>query len=94
MSEGRGLFLFPIAAAHELISLGKASEMDIVLDLWLHTIYQDSQVQGSDKGPVVYFRNGTGNPLTNFSDLALRWGISKSTVSRIFNKLEKLDYLS
>ena len=89
-----GFFFFPIAAAHELISLGKASEMDIVLDLWLHTIYQDSQVQGSDKGPVVYFRNGTGNPLTNFSDLALRWGVSKSTVSRIFNKLEKLDYLS
>ena len=55
MSEGRGLFLFPIAAAHELISWEKASEMDIVLDLWLHTIYQDSQVQGSDKGPVVYF---------------------------------------
>ena len=68
--------------------------MDIVLDLWLHTIYQDGQVQGSDKGPVVYFRNGTGNPLTNFSDLAQRWGISKSTVSRILNKLENRDYLS
>lgn len=89
-----GFFFFPIAAAHELISLGKASEMDIVLDLWLHTIYQDNQVQGSDKGPVVYFRNGTGNPMTNFSDLALRWGISKSSVSRVINKLEKMDYLS
>lgn len=89
-----GFFFFPIAAAHELISLGKCSEMDIVLDLWLHTIYQDGQVQGSDKGPVVYFRNGTGNPLTNFSDLAQRWGISKSTVSRILNKLENRDYLS
>lgn len=89
-----GFFFFPIAATHELISLGKCSEMDIVLDLWLHTIYQDIQVQGSDKGPVVYFRNGTGNPLTNFSDLAQRWGISKSTVSRILNKLENKDYLS
>lgn len=89
-----GFFFFPIAAAHELISLGKCSELDIVLDLWLHTIYQDNQVQGSDKGPVVYFRNGTGNPLTNFSDLARRWGISKSTVSRILNKLEGMDYLS
>lgn len=89
-----GFFFFPIATAHELISLGKASEMDIVLDLWLHTIYQDGQVQGSDKGPVVYFRNGTGNPITNFSDLALRWGISKSTVSRVISKLEKLGYLS
>lgn len=89
-----GFFFFPIAAAHELISLGKCSELDIVLDLWLHTIYQDNQVQGSDKGPVVYFRNGTGNPLTNFSDLARRWGISKSTLSRILNKLEGMDYLS
>lgn len=89
-----GFFFFPIAAAHELISLRKCSELDIVLDLWLHTIYQDNQVQGSDKGPVVYFRNGIGNPLTNFSDLSRRWGISKSTVSRILNKLEGMDYLS
>ena len=78
-----GFFFFPVAAVHELISMGKCSEMDIVLDLWVHAIYNDRQVQGSELGPVVYFRNATGNPLTNFSDLALRWGISKATVSRI-----------
>lgn len=56
--------------------------MDIVLDLWIHAIYNDEQVQGSDIGPVVYFRNCTGNPLVSYTELALRWGISKSTVSR------------
>lgn len=92
--EDVGFFFFPITSAHERISLGKSSEMDIVLDLWLYTIYQDSQIQGLDKGPVVYFRNGTGNPLTNFSDMAQRWEISKATVSRLLNKLESMDYLS
>ena len=89
-----GFFFFPIAAVHELISMGKCSEMDIVLDLWVHAIYNDGQVQGSELGPVVYFRNCTGSPLTNFSDLALRWGISKATVSRILNKLQDKEYLS
>ena len=68
--------------------------MDIVLDLWIHAIYNDEQVQGSDIGPVVYFRNCTGNPLVNYAELALRWGISKSTVSRILNKLQDKEYLS
>ncbi|MCM1232861.1 MAG: MarR family transcriptional regulator [Ruminococcus flavefaciens] len=89
-----GFFFFPVAAVHELISMGKCSEMDIVLDLWIHAIYNDGQVQGSELGPVVYFRNCTGNPLISFSDLALRWGISKSTVCRILNKLQDKDYLS
>ena len=66
--------------------------MDIVLDLWVHAIYNDGQVQGSELGPVVYFRNCTSSPLTNFSDLALRWGISKATVSRILNKLQDKEY--
>lgn len=89
-----GFFFFPVAAVHELISMEKCSEMDIVLDLWVHAIYNDGQVQGSELGPVVYFRNYTGSPLTNFSDLALRWGISKATVSRILNKLQDKEYLS
>ena len=89
-----GFFFFPVAAVHELISMGKCSEMDIVLDLWIHAIYNDSQVQGSELGPVVYFRNCTGNPLTSCSDLSLRWGISKVTVSRILNKLQEKEYLS
>ena len=87
-------FFFPISAVHELISMGKCSEMDIVLDLWIHAIYNDEQVQGSDIGPVVYFRNCTGNPLVSYTELGLRWGISKATVSRVLNKLQNKEYLS
>lgn len=89
-----GFFFFPIEAVHELISIGKCSEMDIVLDLWIHTIYNDEQVQGSAIGPVVYFRNCTGNPLISYTELGLRWGISKATVSRILTKLQNKEYLS
>lgn len=89
-----GFFFFPIAATHELISMGKCSEMDILLDLWIHAIYNDEQVQGSKIGPVVYFRNCSGNPLISYTELGLRWGISKATVSRILTKLQKKEYLS
>lgn len=89
-----GFFFFSIATAHELISIGRCSEMDIVLDLWLHAIYQDAQIQGSDIGPIIYLRNGTCSPITSFSELGFRWGISKSTVSRILKKLEQKEYLS
>ena len=89
-----GFFFMPIAVATELISYGKASEMDVVLDLWLSAIYKDSQVLGSEVGPAVYLRNGTGNPLLNYSDLAQRWGLSRSTVGRLLKKLADLDYLT
>lgn len=89
-----GFFYFPVAIVHELISLGKCSEMDIVLDLWIHAIYNDEQVQGSDLGPVVYFRNCSGNPLISYTELGLRWSISKATVSRVLRKLQNKEYLS
>ena len=68
--------------------------MDIVLDLWIHAIYNDEQVQGAEIGPVVYFRNYTGNPLISYTELGLRWGISKATVSRVLTKLQNKEYLS
>lgn len=71
----------------------RCSEMDIVLDLWFNTIYNDEQVQGSNLGPVVYMRNGTGNPLVSYQKLSHRWGISKSTVSRYLKKLSDLGYI-
>lgn len=64
-----GFFFFPVAAVHELISMEKCLEMNIVLNLWVHAIYEDGQVQGLELELVVYFRNATGNPLT--SGLAL-----------------------
>lgn len=61
----------PVTTAAELVSAGRCSEMDIVLDLWLSTVYNDEQVQGSEVGPVVYLRNGTGLPVLNYSELAV-----------------------
>ena len=34
-----GFYFFPITKVHELISIGKCSEMDILLDLWIHAVY-------------------------------------------------------
>ena len=53
-----GFFFLPMSAASRLLSLGKCSEMDTLLDLWLNAIYNDHQVAGSEAGPVVYLRNG------------------------------------
>jgi hypothetical protein len=89
-----GFFFFPMSAATELVSTGKCSEMDAVLDLWLNTIYNDEQVQGSEIGPVVYLRNGTGCPLVSYADLAARWGVSKTTAGRYLKKLSEQGYLS
>lgn len=68
--------------------------MDALLDLWINTVYNDEQVQGSDAGPVVYLRNGTGSPLLGYTELAQRWGVSKATVGRYLGKLRELDYIS
>ena len=92
--KNNGFFFFPVAQAHELVSMGRCSEIDIVLDLWIHTVYKEEKVRGSNEGPVVYFRNCTGDPFVSYAALAERWGLSKSTVGRILNKLETLNYLT
>lgn len=89
-----GFFFFPIYRVSEFVSMSKCSEMDIILDLWMHTIYNDEQVQGSDVGPVVYFRNESGMPFVAYSELAQRWGLSKATVGRVLKKLAQQEYLS
>ena len=73
--------------------MGKCSEMDAVLDMWINTIYNDEQVQGSDIGPVVYFRNGTGNPFLSYDVLAKHWGLSKTTAGRYIQKLKENGYI-
>ena len=88
-----GFFFFPYRLVSEFIGSGKCSEMDIVLDLWLNTIYNDSCIPGSDVGPVVYFRNGSRSPLIGYEDLGKRWGVSKSTAGRIVRKLEEGGYI-
>ena len=89
-----GFYFMPLAIAKELIKSGKCSETDILLDLWLSAIYNDKRVQGSEIGPVVYLRNGTGVPVVSYSELSVRWSISKATVSRVLKKLELANYIA
>ena len=89
-----GFFFFPISFGKRLMEDKRCSERDILMDLWLNTIYKDERVRGSEIGPVVYIRNGSGDPLTSCSSLALRWGISKTTASRILTRLDRLGYLN
>lgn len=91
--KDNGFFFLPIYKAHELISITKCTEMDIILDLWVHAVYNDPHVDGSELGPVVYYRDLSSNPLQSYSALAERWGLSKSTVCRILNKMDGLGYL-
>lgn len=88
-----GFFFLPISTANELVGFGRCSEMDALLDMWINAIYNDKQVQGSENGPVVYIRNGTGNPLVGYAELAERWGVSKATASRYLKKLRELDFI-
>ena len=85
-----GFFFLPIATATELTNLTRCSEMDALLDLWINTVYNNQEVQGSESGPVVYFRNSTGSPLVSYSELGQRWGVSKATASRYLQKLQAL----
>ena len=87
-----GFFFLPISVANELVSAGRCSEMDAMLDLWINTVYNDTQVQGSEVGPVVYMRNGTGSPLSGYAELAQRWGVSKATAGRYLRKMQELGY--
>lgn len=89
-----GFFFLPVATAAELIGAKRPSEMDVLLDLWINTVYNEAQVQGSEVGPVVYMRNGTGSPLISYAELARRWGISKATVGRYLSKLSDLGYIT
>jgi len=93
--KDNGFFFFPFDYLELFLAQEvKWSEKDIVMDLWLNTIYNDNRVDGSKVGPVVYFRNGTGNPRTTYSNLAKRWTSSKATVSRVLEKLQDNGYIT
>lgn len=91
--KDNGFFFLPIHKVHKLVSITKCTEMDVVLDLWVHSVYNDPHVDGSELGPVVYYRDHSGNPLQSYSALAARWGLSKSSVCRVLNKMDGLGYL-
>ena len=90
--KGSGFFFFPLPVGRQLISAcrtaGKLvfSELDAIMDLWLHTVLNDPNVRGSEYMPVVYYPNMRGVPLLSYTYLAKRWGWSKSRVGRFILK--------
>ena len=89
-----GFFFFPVAQIPDLIGAGRCSEADMLLDLWLHTVFQDASVLGSAVSPVVYYHNESGLPLVSCAVLAKRWGVSKATVHRVLKKFEQLSLVA
>ncbi len=89
-----GFFFLPVSKVSEIIGTRRPSEMDVLLDLWVNTVYKDEQVQGSESCPVVYMRNGSGSPLISYASLSQRWHMSKATVGRYLKKLNDLEYIS
>ncbi len=98
--KGSGFFFFPLPAGRKLISLSRRngkvvfSELDAIMDLWLHTVLNDPAVSGSEYMPVVYFPNMSGKPLLSYTCLAARWGWSKSRVGRFILKAEEAGIIS
>ena len=90
--KGSGFFFFPLPVGRQLISACRAagklvfSELDAIMDLWLHTVLNDPNVRGSEYMPVVYYPNMRGVPLLSYTYLAKRWGWSKSRVGRFILK--------
>ena len=89
-----GFFFFPVKQLSVLIGTERCSEADMLLDLWLNTVFQDSQVPGSDLCPVVYFREEGPLPLISCAMLAARWQVSKATVHRVLQKFQSLGLLA
>ncbi|MDY3906336.1 MAG: hypothetical protein SOZ47_05995 [Lawsonibacter sp.] len=86
--KGSGFFFFPLPIGRLLLRAAKTegrivfSELDALMDMWLHTIVNDPSVKGSEYMPVVYYSNMHGMPLLSYTYLAKRWGWSKSRVGR------------
>ena len=59
--KGSGFFLFPLPIGRLLLRAAKTegrivfSELDALMDMWLHTIVNDPSVKGSEYMPVVYY---------------------------------------
>ena len=98
--KGSGFFFFPLPVGRKLIAACRRqskllfSELDAIMDMWLHTILNDPTVQGSEYMPVVYYANMNGQPLLSYSYLAKRWGWSKSRVGRFILKIEEVGLIS
>lgn len=62
--KGSGFFFFPLPVGRLLLKTARKeveivfSELDAIMDMWLHTILNDPQVRGSEYMPVVYYLAG------------------------------------
>lgn len=96
----RGFFFFPLPVGRRLVTVSRRtgktvfSELDAIMDFWLHTVLNDPNVKGSEYMPVVYYTNMRGQPLLSYSYLAKRWGWSKSRVGRFILKIEEAGIIS
>ena len=98
--KGSGFFFFPLPIGRLLLRAAKTegrivfSELDALMDMWLHTIVNDPSVKGSEYMPVVYYSNMHGMPLLSYTYLAKRWGWSKSRVGRFMIKAGEYGIIS
>ena len=67
--------------------------MDVILDLWIHAVYNDSSVLGSDSGPLSITGIIPEIPLPALMNWVERWSLSKASVSRLLKKLEEKNTL-
>lgn len=98
--KGSGFFFFPLPVGRDLLRRASVnggivfSELDAIMDMWLHTILNDPTVAGSEYMPVVYYANMRGMPLLSYTYLAKRWGWSKSRVGRFMLKAGEYGIIS
>ena len=98
--KGSGFFFFPLPVGRMLLKAARKeseivfSELDAIMDMWLHTILNDPKVRGSEYMPVVYYSNMRGMPLLSYTYLARRWGWSKSRVGRFMLKAGEYGIIS
>ena len=70
--KGSGFFFFPLPVGRMLLRIAHKtegivfSELDAIMDMWLHTILNDPKVRGSEYMPVVYYSNMRGVPLLSY----------------------------
>lgn len=80
----QGFLCVPRTLTQPLIQAGYVfEEIDAWLDLWIHTIYRDSDSPLSNIVPLVQFDTG---PALTLASLGKRWGWERTKVWRFFKK--------
>lgn len=69
------------------------SERDIILDLYLNSIYNDDAFELSVNCPLVMFDKNNFTTNYSYRYLAQRWNISLGKVHNVLNKFKKLGYI-